>query len=252
MKESILNQIQVLEAAKNIKVLLAVENGSRAWGFASPDSDYDVRLIYAHEEDWYLSILNKKDTIEYFHDEVLDISGWDIKKALQLLNKTNASLLEWLHSPIIYKANANFLKQIKELGLKYYDPTKLLNHYKGVAFNSMKYLEDDGQIPLKKLLYVIRPLLAAKWVKEHKSIPPVVFSQLLNLLEKEDPIHQQILKLVRQKKRVKEAYMTQLDTDLHRFINNLFEELNSFKGFGAMLPRDADAFDKLLRKVVKE
>ncbi|BAO75726.1 hypothetical protein WPG_1496 [Winogradskyella sp. PG-2] len=109
MKTKILNKLSEIERDKNIDILFAVESGSRAWGFASPDSDYDIRFVYKHKKDWYLNLWEKDDTIEFMTEDDLDGSGWDIRKALRLLAKSNASFTGWLFSPIVYRANDDFL-----------------------------------------------------------------------------------------------------------------------------------------------
>ena len=112
MKTKILEKLKAIEREKNIEILFAVESGSRAWGFASPDSDYDIRFVYKHKKDWYLNLWETKDTIEFMTEEDLDGSGWDIRKALKLLAKSNASFTGWLFSPIVYRAESSFLEEI--------------------------------------------------------------------------------------------------------------------------------------------
>jgi predicted nucleotidyltransferase len=110
MEVKIKKYLSDLENDKGIKILLACETGSRAWGFPSPDSDFDVRIIYKHDKDWYLSLTEEKDTIEYFLlNNEIDISGWDLRKSLRLLWKSNPPLLERIQSPIIYKVDKEFL-----------------------------------------------------------------------------------------------------------------------------------------------
>ena len=103
MKLKIIEELQKIEETEDVKIIMAVESGSRAWGFASPDSDYDVRFIYVHEPEWYFHIEEQKDTIEQMFPDETDMSGWDLKKALRLFKSSNPSLFEWLHSPIIYQ-----------------------------------------------------------------------------------------------------------------------------------------------------
>lgn len=100
MKEKILQKLKEIEKSKNVEILFAVESGSRAWGFASPDSDYDIRFIYKHKTEYYLSLWEKPDVIEFMTEDDLDGSGWDLRKAVKLLAKSNASLIEWLFSLI--------------------------------------------------------------------------------------------------------------------------------------------------------
>ena len=116
------NKLKEIEKGHSVKILLAVESGSRAWGFESKDSDYDIRFIYAHEKDFYLSIDKKRDVIEYPIVDLIDINGWDLKKALQLFYKSNPTLAEWLKSPIVYFENSEFKKELLELEKKYFSP----------------------------------------------------------------------------------------------------------------------------------
>jgi predicted nucleotidyltransferase len=87
---------------EDVVVLLAVESGSRAWGFSSKDSDYDARFIYLRRPEAYLSIRAPRDVIERRIVDEVDVNGWDLRKALGLLMKSNPPLLEWLQCPIIY------------------------------------------------------------------------------------------------------------------------------------------------------
>ena len=120
MKRKILNKLSEIEREKNIEILFAVESGSRAWGFASPDSDYDIRFVYKHNRDWYLNLWEQKDTIQFMTEDDLDGSGWDVRKALKLLAKSNASLLGWLFSPIVYKSSGTLLTEMKMVAEGYY------------------------------------------------------------------------------------------------------------------------------------
>lgn len=130
MEQKILQYIDQLEKEKDIKILLACETGSRAWGFPSPDSDFDIRIIYAHKKDWYLSLFEKKDSIErMFENNDLDITGWDLRKSLRLLRKSNAPLLERIQSPITYKSDAYFITEIKSLATSQYSRIATIHHY---------------------------------------------------------------------------------------------------------------------------
>src|SRR5947209_3872560 len=115
MKDKIIAKLYEIEKEQSVKILYAVESGSRAWGFASKDSDYDIRFIYVHPIDWYISIEEKRDVIEYPVKDLLDFSGWDIRKALQLYKKSNPPLYEWLVSPIVYLEHGNFAQQLRDL-----------------------------------------------------------------------------------------------------------------------------------------
>ena len=119
MTEKILEKIKEVEERRNVEILLAVESGSRAWGFASPDSDYDIRFIYRHEKDWYLSPWEKDETIEFMTEDDLDGSGWDLKKTFHLLLKSNAALLSWFYSPIVFTNCSNLWQTLASLLLPF-------------------------------------------------------------------------------------------------------------------------------------
>src|SRR5512138_690870 len=133
METLITSRLAEIESDNNIKIVYACESGSRAWGFPSANSDYDVRFIYIRPVDWYLSIDEKRDVIEYPINEQLDINGWDLKKALQLLRKTNPPLLEWLGSPIIYLEKYSIAEGMRQLARDYYSASNCLYHYLHMA-----------------------------------------------------------------------------------------------------------------------
>ena len=178
MKEKILKKLKEIEKNKNVEILFAVESGSRAWGFASPDSDYDIRFIYKHEPDYYLSLWEKPDVIEFMTEDDLDGSGWDLRKAIKLLAKSNAPLIEWLFSPVIYFQNDDFVKQMQEVAVKCFSPIATLHHYLGTTKNFMDVCEME-EVKLKSYFYALRTALAGKWIIENNTFPPVAFADLL-------------------------------------------------------------------------
>ena len=180
MKEKIKQQLKSVEKENEIVILLAVESGSRAWGFASQDSDYDVRFVYIEKPQRYLSIDEGKDVIEYPVNDLLDISGWDIRKTLKLFRKSNPPLLEWLHSPIIYCEKFEFAEKLREFSLTYFSPKSCLHHYLNMAKGNYRdYLQRDI-VRIKKYFYVLRPVFACCWIQKHDTIPPVEFNKLLH------------------------------------------------------------------------
>lgn len=133
MKAKILDKLKEIEKQKGVEILYACESGSRAWGFASPDSDYDVRFIYKHDLDYYLSLWEKPDVIEFMTEDDLDGSGWDLRKAVKLLAKSNAPLLEWLYSPVVYFQDEAFVQQMQALATECFSPIASLHHYLGTT-----------------------------------------------------------------------------------------------------------------------
>ena len=185
IEELVGRKLKEIEERENIRVLHAAESGSRAWGIASPDSDYDVRFVYVQPMDFYLKLQDKKDFIDWELNQVLDINGWDITKALQHFYKSNATLYEWGNSPIIYKTTPQWEK-IMKLAEEYFSGKSAMYHYYGTARKNYEaYLMED-MVKYKKYFYVLRPILACKWIEKKKCPPPVLFQTLAEeILEKE-------------------------------------------------------------------
>jgi predicted nucleotidyltransferase len=183
MVDVIKNKLDLIERENTITVLYACESGSRAWGFASPDSDYDVRFIYARQPNDYLSITGKKDVMEYPVSEELDISGWDLRKALQLFLKSNAPLYEWLQSPIVYKKNSRFINELTSLIPSYFSLRAGCHHYYSMARNTFEKDLISSEVKLKKYCYALRSALAGLWIVEKKELPPMEFGKLRLIVE---------------------------------------------------------------------
>lgn len=178
--EQIKNKLAEIEQKENVTILFAVESGSRAWGFASPDSDYDVRFAYKRNDIRdYLKLEGIRDVIEYELNDIYDISGWDINKTLRLLHSSNPVIFEWVNSPIIYKETP-FLKQFRDFIKPYFMTIKGAHHYLHMAErNYEEYLCSDT-VKLKKYFYVLRPILATKYVLKYKTNPPMLFKDLID------------------------------------------------------------------------
>lgn len=177
MKQVIKEKLIEIERRERIKILHCVESGSRAWGFASPDSDYDVRFIYVRPTEYYLRLDKTRDVIEWQLDETLDINGWDLSKALMLLRRSNPTLFEWNSSPIVYKTTPEW-QAISRIIDRYFTAKSGLYHYLSTAkSNYREYLKGET-VRLKKYFYVLRPLLACRWILDRKSPPPMTFGKL--------------------------------------------------------------------------
>lgn len=221
MTPKILEKIKEIEAARGVEVLLAVESGSRAWGFASPDSDFDIRFIYRHEKDWYLSPWDKDETIEFMTEDDLDGSGWDLRKTFHLLLKSNAALLSWFYSPIVYKADERFVELFKPLADACFSPVAVSYHYLSM---SKKYLEACryDEVKLKSYFYCLRTTLTGKWIIEKGTVPPVLFSDLLVLTE--EATRRKIEDLVALKATKGESYYHPNDWELFDFLEKTVAE----------------------------
>lgn len=216
--QTILNQI---ETKKQIKILYACETGSRAWGFPSPDSDYDVRFVYMHQRDWYLGLNQRKDTIEIM-DGDLDITGWDLKKCLQLLKKSNAPLIERFQSPIEYYAVAGFKDDFKKLVESYYSPIAVFYHHHSLAKKFWEELKDKKEYKLKSLFYLLRSLLNCNWIVEDKSVLPMEIFGLMQYATVEQK--KKLDELIALKATVGEKYMHPRDEVLNEWITGWFEK----------------------------
>jgi predicted nucleotidyltransferase len=179
MRDEILAALRSIEAEAQVRVLLAVESGSRAWGFASPDSDYDVRFIYVHQPVWYLTVFESRDVIEKMLPGELDVSGWDLRKSLRLFSKCNLALNEWLGSPVVYFEASGFRSELRTLIPMFFNPTRATHHYRSMAKQALSHLTSENHISIKKFLYAARALLACRWIRQHKSQPPTEFQVIV-------------------------------------------------------------------------
>ena len=157
MREAILERLAAIEREHGVGVVYACESGSRAWGFASPDSDYDVRFVYARDLDWYLSfdVERQRDVIECPIVDDLDCNGWDIRKALHLFTRTNGALLEWLHSPVGYVERGHFAQSLRHLAPRCFNATALCYHYHHMARSNARGYLFTEEVRLKKYFYVL-------------------------------------------------------------------------------------------------
>ena len=247
MRERILAELQRVEREQGVRVLFGCESGSRAWGFASPDSDWDVRFIYAHDLNWYLSVETHRDVIERMLPDDLDLAGWDIRKALGLLRKSNPSLLEWLNSPIIYRADESFLKEIRALAQSTWSASRLLHHYLSMArSNSRTYLQGE-QVSRKKYLYALRPLLAAQWIERGSGLPPIEFDRLRAASDLDVATQGALDRLLEQKKVGNELAAGPPIPELSAFIDSELERLDGLRSVEAGAP-NLELFDIFFRK----
>lgn len=176
-------ELNAIEQTSDVTVLYACESGSRSWGFASADSDYDVRFVYVRPRDWYLSINveHRRDVIERPIDDVLDISGWDLRKALQLFRKSNPPLHEWLQSPHVYRQRGDAIRQLQQLAVDAYNPVAAHYHYLSMAVSTYRAMTGD-LVRRKKYLYALRCLLAVRWIERGRGVVPMEFGVLVEAL----------------------------------------------------------------------
>lgn len=218
MRRSILAELCAIEAEHGVTVLFACESGSRGWGFASPDSDYDVRFIYVHRLRWYLAVEPGRDVIERPISGDLDVSGWDLRKALGLLRQSNPILMEWLDSPIVYREEAATMARFRTLARQAFSPLRGYHHYVAMAKKNFRgYLQGD-EVRYKKYLYVLRPLLAARWLRDGRGVPPMRFAELAQASLQDPALVDEINRLLEVKMRAGEAATSARWPGIHAFI----------------------------------
>jgi uncharacterized protein len=234
IRAEIVRRLRAAEIDHDVRILYACESGSRAWGFASPDSDYDVRFIYVRKPDWYLSfdIEQRRDVIEYPITDEIDCGGWDIRKALYLLTRTNGALMEWLNSPVRYIEAGSFAESLRVLAPEVMSPVALCYHYSHMARgNAREYLLKD-QVRLKKYFYVLRPLLAIRYIERCRGVPPVEFARLLDSVLPET-LRPSIDRLLELKRNTEELGFGAQVPEINRFIEQELERHGTaFSGQG--------------------
>lgn len=178
MRRQIMDSLTRIEREHSVTILFACESGSRGWGFASPDSDYDVRFIYVNRLPWYLTVTPGRDVIEVPISGDLDINGWDLRKALGLMRESNPTLLEWLRSPVVYREDGGTMDRFRALAETVFSNAKGWHHYASMAKKNFREHLQTDEVRYKKYLYVLRPLLAARWIRTRPGVPPMRFVEL--------------------------------------------------------------------------
>jgi len=228
MIEAIRNELLRLEHQHDIKILYAVESGSRAWGFASTDSDWDVRYIYIHRLEWYLQIDDKKDNQEEILPNDIDLAGWELKKALKLFRKSNPPMLEWLRSPIVYLNQFSTTQKLRELSKEYFNPKSCLHHYLHMAEGNFDTYLKKESVRVKKYFYVLRPILACDWIRTNNTMAPMEFEILLESQVQDLDVKREISNLMERKIAGEELNEEPKNLILNAF---LVEKINFYKNY---------------------
>lgn len=254
MFELIRDKLLEVESEQNVRILYACESGSRAWGFPSANSDYDVRFLYIRDRDFYLSIdvEDRRDVIEVPISDDLDISGWDLRKALRLLRKSNPPLLEWLSSLIVYLQVDDLIAKFRSLVPISYSPTACMYHYLHMAQgNHREYLKGD-EVSVKKYFYVLRPLLAIKWIEERSEVVPMEFGIMVDALIEDSSLRSEISNLIERKKQGDELKREPRIAVISDFIEDEIERLKAIslprRDEKPLMKKLNDAFREMLDK----
>ena len=218
MRNEVLSTLTRIEREENVTVLFACESGSRGWGFASPDSDYDVRFIHVNRLPWYLTVMPGRDVIERPISGDLDVAGWDLRKALRLLQKSNPTLLEWLRSPIMCSENTELMTRLRELAVTHFSNVSGYHHYVSMAKKNFREHLRGEVVRYKKYFYVLRPLLAARWIREGRGAPPMRFADLAEATITDAALIAEINALLAVKMRAGESATSRRWPAIHDFI----------------------------------
>ena len=224
VRANIDRRLSAIERDFGVEIFYACESGSRAWEFASPDSDYDVRFLYRHPRDWYLSLTEQRDVIETPIEGVYDVNGWDLRKALRLAHKGNPVLFEWLSSPIRYIETplaADFRKTVTSV----FDPTTAYRHCYSMALKQWRGYFGRERVRHKKYFYVVRPLLASSYLLYQPRIVPMRFTDLMGKVNMPASIRDVLARLLEEKRRSAEAGEGPPIPELHAWIEKTLERL---------------------------
>lgn len=258
MNDIIQAKLVDIEERHGVKILYAVESGSRAWGFPSKDSDYDVRFIYIQSPEWYLSIDpqgigEKRDVIEEPINDLLDISGWEITKALRLFRKNNPPLLEWLRSPIIYYQKYSFVEHIRSLESEVYYPNSMLHHYLNMAKNNYREYLQGTEVRIKKYFYVLRPILACMWIEKYNQTPPIRFQELMEEILPDGELKRAVDHLLERKLAGDELDLEPRIHVINHFIENEIPRLEDYvASLNVEVNDPTEQLDELFRSTLRE
>jgi uncharacterized protein len=250
----IMHRLARAEEEHGVRILLAVESGSRAWGFASPNSDYDVRFIYAREPDWYqaVDLEERRDVIEYEIVDDIDLNGWDVRKALRLFWKSNPAFVEWVQSPIRYIEHGGFAERARALLPEAYAVESGMYHYCSMAKNTERAYLRDAQVSLKKYFYALRPLLAVLWLERYATPAPIEFGKLLHLIDERPELHTAIDDLLARKRAAPERWVGDPVPVIDAFVTEQLARLESMQPTVERKPSALPGLNALFHAVLDE
>jgi uncharacterized protein len=255
VRAEIESRLTRIEADQGVRILFAIESGSRAWGFASPDSDFDVRFVYARSPEWYFSIdvERKRDVLEYGVVDEIDLNGWDVRKALQLFRKSNPVFVEWLHSPITYLKRGEFADAAGRLVPEVMSKTAATHHYRSMAKTNRPVPSGEGLVRTKKYFYSLRAMLAVRWLERFEAAPPMEFERLLVLLDDQPTLRTTILDLLEKKRSLPELGLGPAIPQFEEYLDAEMARLKDRSGLdSAGAAAEAGVIDSRLNELFRE
>lgn len=253
VQDEILKRLKNTEENEGVRIIMAIESGSRAWGFASPNSDYDVRFIFSRKKDWYLAVdlEDKRDVIEYPIIDEIDLNGWDVRKSLKLFWKSNPAFVEWIQSPITYINSGIFREEARNMMPGVYSVEKGIYHYRSMAKTNYRgYLQKD-MVPLKKYFYVLRPLFAIRWLEEYGKAAPIEFEKVLSLIADNELLNT-IYELLEKKKCSEERMLAPAIPVLNKYIESELTRLENIKPDKSDRKVEMSHLNELFHRVLNE
>ena len=250
----IMQRLARAEEQHGVRILLAVESGSRAWGFASPNSDYDVRFIYAHEPRWYqaVDLEERRDVIEYAIVDDIDLNGWDLRKALRLFWKSNPAFVEWIQSPIRYIERGGFGEQARALLPTVYSVESGMYHYRSMAKTTERAYLRAEQVSLKKYFYALRPLLSVLWLERYSTPAPIEFDRLLHLIDDRPALRADIDALLERKRGAPEMGLGDPVPGINAFVEQQLARLETMHPESTRPAGAVQALNTLFHAVLDE
>ena len=243
-------RLDAVERGDQVRILLAIESGSRAWGFPSPDSDYDCRFLYVRRRDDYLTLWPRRDVIETPLDAVLDVNGWDIGKAIRLILKGNAVAIEWLQSPITYRGDPAFRAAMLAFADRTANREAIARHYLPLGLRQYRtYFADRKQVALKKTFYALRPAVALRWLRRHpgKAVAPMHFPTLMAQADPPPDMAALVDELIARKAVTRELGRSALPPIIRPFIEAEFDAAHEWIGTTAPASDHRAEADALFR-----
>ena len=253
IKQNIMRKLYQTELDHQVKIPLAIESGSRGWGFAATNADYDCRFLYVHNKNWYLSVFEKKDFIEYAADEVYDIRGYDIVRALRDIVSAKAYIYEWLSSNVVYIRNEYIVGKLRALAAEFFNPIPISHHFLGLARNMLGDIAGTDEAKIKKYFYILRPIINLNFIWQYRKMPHMEFDR--NLAEASPA--PEICAAIHELKERKLAMREHDKIPQHKLLISFFEaETQKFesrlKEMKHEKNKNCDAVDKTFRSIIED
>ena len=253
IKQSILKKLHEAEETHQVKILLAVESGSRGWGFAATNADYDCRFIYVHKKDWYLSVFPQKEFIEYDVDEVFDIKGYDISRALKYIMKPQAAIYEWISSNECYIRNESAHKKLQELTLEFFNPISISYHYLSLAKKMFLEIDQVEQAKIKKYFYILRPIANLNFIWEYRKMPYMEYNRTLAEIPMKPEVMAAIEEITVQKMTSKEHdLIPKFEPLINYFRSEIMRFEDCLKEMKVDKSKNYDSVDDVFRSIIED